>query len=131
MRPAEKALVHQVHPVKIGMDVTASVISNALLWRGHPKAALAVRAVLPVAPGVPQERHLTRAGVISRAGQAILRAPGPGSGVTSRGDASTCPSAQVSWSPTPAPQSRWVSSTCGPADPAAYLSPHSIRETNT
>jgi hypothetical protein len=49
MRPAEQALVHQVHPAKIGMDVTASVISNTLLWRGRPKAALAVRAVLPVA----------------------------------------------------------------------------------
>ena len=49
MRPAEKALVHQVHPAKIGMDVTASVISNILLWRGRPKAALAARAVLPAA----------------------------------------------------------------------------------
>ena len=49
MRPAEKALVHQVHPAKIGMDVTASVISNILLWRGRPKPALAARAVLPVA----------------------------------------------------------------------------------
>ena len=49
MRPAEKALVHQVHPAKIGTDVTASVISNILFWRGHPKAALAARAVLPVA----------------------------------------------------------------------------------
>jgi len=48
-RPAEKALVHQVHPAKIGTDVTASVISNVLLWRGRPKAALAARAVLPVA----------------------------------------------------------------------------------
>ena len=49
MRPAEKALVHQVHPAKIGTDVTASVISNALLWTGRPKAALAARAALPVA----------------------------------------------------------------------------------
>ena len=49
MRPAEKALVHQVHPAKIGTDVTASVISNVLLWTGRPKAALAARAVLPVA----------------------------------------------------------------------------------
>ena len=49
MRPAEKALVHQVHPAKIGMDVTASVISNVLLWRGRPKAALAAWAVLPAA----------------------------------------------------------------------------------
>ena len=49
MQPAVKALVHQVHPAKIGMDVTASVISNILLWRGRPKAALAARAVLPAA----------------------------------------------------------------------------------
>jgi hypothetical protein len=49
MRPAEKALVHQVHPAKIGIDVTAPVISNVLLWTGRPKAALAARAVLPAA----------------------------------------------------------------------------------
>ena len=29
------------------------------------------------------------------------------------------------------PQSRWVSCTCGPAGPAAYLSPHSISATST
>jgi hypothetical protein len=49
MRPAEKAVVHQVHLAKIGMDVTASVLSNVLLWKGRPKAALAARVVLPVA----------------------------------------------------------------------------------
>jgi hypothetical protein len=49
MQLADKLLVHQVHPVKIGADVTASVVSNTLLWRGRPKAALAVRVVLPVA----------------------------------------------------------------------------------
>ena len=45
---ADKMLVHQVHPAKIGADVTASVASNALLWKGRPKAALAVRVLLPV-----------------------------------------------------------------------------------
>ena len=63
--------------------------------------------------------------------QAILRAPGPGRGVTSRGEPSTCPSVQASWSWTSAPQSRWVSCTCGPAGPTAYLSPHPISATST
>jgi hypothetical protein len=49
MQLADKLLVHQVHPAKIGADVTASAVSNILLWRGRPKAALAVRVVLPVA----------------------------------------------------------------------------------
>jgi len=42
-------VVHQVHPAKVGADVTASVISNALLWKGRPKAAITVRALLPAA----------------------------------------------------------------------------------
>jgi len=49
MRLADKAVVHQVHPAKVGTDVTASVISNALLWKGRPKAAITVRALLPAA----------------------------------------------------------------------------------
>lgn len=49
MELAGKILVHQVHPVKIGADVTASAVSNILLWRARPKAALAVRILLPVA----------------------------------------------------------------------------------
>jgi hypothetical protein len=49
MRLADKAVVHQVHPAKIGADITASVISNALLWNGRPKAAITVRVLLPVA----------------------------------------------------------------------------------
>ena len=47
MQLASKIVVHQVHPAKIGADVTASVASNTLLWRGRPKAALTVRIVLP------------------------------------------------------------------------------------
>ena len=49
MRLADKIAVHQVHPVKIGADLTASAVSNVLLWRARPKAALAVRILLPVA----------------------------------------------------------------------------------
>jgi len=49
MRMAEGALVHQVHPAKIGAGVTASIVSNFLLWRDRPVTAVAVRCVLPAA----------------------------------------------------------------------------------
>src|SRR5262245_9099243 len=49
MRPAGRVLVHQVHPAKIGADVTASLVSNVLLWRARPRAAIAVRVLLPLA----------------------------------------------------------------------------------
>jgi hypothetical protein len=49
MRLADKVLVHQVHPAKIGADVTASMASNVLLWRGQPKTAVAVRILVSVA----------------------------------------------------------------------------------
>ncbi|SCL32758.1 hypothetical protein GA0070624_4559 [Micromonospora rhizosphaerae] len=52
MRLTERVLVHQVHPVKISADVTASLVSNLLLWRMRPKAALAVRVAIPVAGSV-------------------------------------------------------------------------------
>lgn len=49
MRMAEGALLHQVHPAKIGADVTASIISNVLLWQAKPVTGVAVRCVLPIA----------------------------------------------------------------------------------
>ena len=49
MRLADKVLVHQVHPAKIGADVTASMVSNVLLWKGRPRAAIAARILLSVA----------------------------------------------------------------------------------
>jgi hypothetical protein len=49
MRLADGVLIHQVHPAKIGADVTASIVSNMLLWKSRPKAAMVVRLVLPVA----------------------------------------------------------------------------------
>ena len=49
MGPAERMLVHQVHLAKIGTDVTASVVSDLLLWKARPKAAIAVRVLLPLA----------------------------------------------------------------------------------
>jgi hypothetical protein len=49
MQLADKILVHQVHPAKLGADVTASLVSNVLLWKAQPKTAVAVRVLLSVA----------------------------------------------------------------------------------
>lgn len=49
MRLAEGTLLHQVHPAKIGTDVTASIVSDILLWRAHPKTAVALRCLAPIA----------------------------------------------------------------------------------
>src|SRR5258706_5019754 len=49
MRLADGAVIHQVHAAKIGTDVAAAVVSNMLLWRDRPTAAMAVRVILPVA----------------------------------------------------------------------------------
>jgi hypothetical protein len=46
MRPADRVLVHQVHPAKIGADVTASVVSNALLWRAQGAGSARIRVCL-------------------------------------------------------------------------------------
>lgn len=52
MRLADGALIHQVHPAKIGVDVTAAIVSNVLLWQARPKAGVAVRFAVPVAGSV-------------------------------------------------------------------------------
>jgi hypothetical protein len=49
VQPAKWVLVHQVHPVKIGADITASVVSDVLLWKHKPRTAVAVRVLLPAA----------------------------------------------------------------------------------
>ncbi len=44
----EAIAVHQVHPAKLAADVSASVVSNALLWRHRLGPGLVVRFALPV-----------------------------------------------------------------------------------
>ncbi len=44
-------LLHQVHLAKIGVDVTASIVLDVLLWQALPKVAVAVRVLLPQAAG--------------------------------------------------------------------------------
>src|SRR5579859_4832639 len=49
MRLADGAAVHQVHAAKLGADVSAAIVSNVLLWRERPAAAVAVRVLVPIA----------------------------------------------------------------------------------
>ena len=49
MRLADGAAVHQVHAAKIGADFSAAIVSNVLLWRERPAAAMAVRVLVPIA----------------------------------------------------------------------------------
>lgn len=49
MRLADGAVIHQAHTAKIGADVAASIVSNILLWRDRPTAAVAVRLAVPIA----------------------------------------------------------------------------------
>jgi hypothetical protein len=44
----DAVLVHQVHPVKLAFDISASVVSNALLWQHRLGAGLISRYLLPV-----------------------------------------------------------------------------------
>lgn len=46
---ADLVALHQVHPVKLGADITGSILSNALLWRHRLGAGLLVRLGLPIA----------------------------------------------------------------------------------
>ncbi len=41
-------LVHQVHPVKLAFDISASAVSNVLLWQHRLGAGLVSRYLLPV-----------------------------------------------------------------------------------
>jgi hypothetical protein len=41
-------LVHQVHPVKLAFDISASLVSNVLLWRHRLSGGLASRYLLPI-----------------------------------------------------------------------------------
>lgn len=47
--PADLVALPQVHPVKLGADITGSILSNALLWRHRLGARLLVRLGLPIA----------------------------------------------------------------------------------
>lgn len=53
MPQAGTMLVHQVPPITIAADITASTVWNIPLWQARPKAALAARVLLPMAGPLP------------------------------------------------------------------------------
>ncbi len=44
----DRILLHQVHPLKLVADISASLISNVLLWQHRPVAGIVTRYALPV-----------------------------------------------------------------------------------
>ena len=48
----EAVLVHQVHPVKFAFDLSASIVSNILLWQHRLGLAIVARYVPPVVGSV-------------------------------------------------------------------------------
>jgi hypothetical protein len=48
----DRVLLHQVHPVKLAADISASLISNTLLWRHRLVAGIVTRYALPIAGSV-------------------------------------------------------------------------------
>jgi hypothetical protein len=45
---AETILIHQVHPLKLAADISASILSNVLLWQRRLGPALLARYLPPV-----------------------------------------------------------------------------------
>jgi hypothetical protein len=53
-------LLHQVHPGKLATDITAEVVSDALLWRGRWASGLALRfAPAVIASAVLMRRDMS------------------------------------------------------------------------
>lgn len=48
MVDSESILIHQVHPVKLAFDISASIVSNLLLWQHRLGLGLLARYVPPV-----------------------------------------------------------------------------------
>jgi hypothetical protein len=45
----DRVLLHQVHPLKLAADISASLISNVLLWNDSAVSGILIRLALPVA----------------------------------------------------------------------------------
>lgn len=45
---ADTILIHQVHPLKLAADISASIVSNVLLWQHRLGAALLARYLPPI-----------------------------------------------------------------------------------
>jgi hypothetical protein len=53
----ETVLLHQVHPVKLAFDISASIVSNILLWQHRLGAALLARYVPPLVGSILVVRY--------------------------------------------------------------------------
>lgn len=84
----ESILVHQVHPIKLAFDISASLVSNALLWQHRLAAGLLSRYLLPVAGSALVLRYadLERLRYTSRARYVLEHMPPSSTAVRLAGD---------------------------------------------
>ena len=48
MEPRERVLYHQIHPLKLGGDITAALVSLPLIWRGRRGLGMVVHWATPI-----------------------------------------------------------------------------------
>jgi hypothetical protein len=48
MEPAERVLYHQIHPLKLGGDIAAALVSLPLMWRGHRRLGMLIHWATPI-----------------------------------------------------------------------------------
>jgi hypothetical protein len=48
MEPRERVLYHQVHPLKLGGDIAAALVSLPLMWRGHRRLGMLIHWTGPI-----------------------------------------------------------------------------------
>ena len=83
-------LLHQVHPAKLGTDITAEVASCVLLWRRKPVAGLLVRLVPPaVASALLLRSDLEPLAQTARGRYVLAHMPPAAQAVRAAGDALT------------------------------------------
>lgn len=83
-------LLHQVHPAKLGTDITAEVASCILLWRRKPVAGLLVRLVPPaIASALLLRSDLEPLAQTARGRYVLANMPPAAQGVRAAGDVLT------------------------------------------
>jgi hypothetical protein len=83
-------LLHQVHPAKLGTDITAEVASCILLWQRKPAAGLLTRLVPPViASALLLRTNLEPLAQTARGRYVLAHMPPAAQGIRAAGDVLT------------------------------------------
>ena len=83
-------LLHQIHPAKLGTDITAEIASGILLWQRKPTAGVLVRLVPPaIASAVLIRSNLEPLAHTARGRYVLAHMPPAAQGIRAAGDVLT------------------------------------------